>query len=123
MKKFLSLILAFPFVIYANSPVINGYKVKPSVSYSFVSTGSGNYFLQQYTLNLVNRHNNRLKTDMKISYLQINKNSFIAPELKMTYKLNKSTKLFLNVRVIKPIASDSNLFSPYRNFNNIGQWK
>ncbi|NIA22950.1 MAG: hypothetical protein GWP03_02130 [Proteobacteria bacterium] len=123
MKKILLVIFVLPFVVYADSSLINGYKLKPSVSYSFISSGSRNYFLQQYTLNLANSHNMKLKTNMKISYLQINKSSFIAPELKMTYNLNKNTRLFLNVRVVKPIGRDSALFSPYRNFNEIGQWK
>ncbi len=123
MKKFLFLILLFPLTILAENPVISNYKIKPSVSYSFITSGSRSYFLQQYKLNLVNRHDSKLKTNFSLSYFQINKNSFIAPELNMTYSLNKNTKFFLNIQLMKPLNNDSTLFSPYRNFDYIDQWK
>jgi len=121
MKYIFFILVLFPAIICSENIITKNIDLKPEVSYSFISNNGNNLFIQQYTLNIFTNKNNKLNSNINLSYLKINDINYIAPKIKLDYKINNNLKLFLNFQIIKALDYDNKI--EYKNFNNIETWK
>jgi hypothetical protein len=121
MKYIFFTLVLFPAIICSENIITKNIDLKPEVSYSFISNNGNNLFIQQYTLNIFTNKNNKLNSNINLSYLKINDVNYIVPKIKLDYKINNNLKLFLDFQVIKPLNYDNKI--EYKNFNNLETWK
>ncbi len=121
MKNIFFILIFFPAIVYSENIITKNIDLKPEVSYSFISNNGNNIFIQQYTLNIFTNKSSILNSNINLSYLKINDVNYIAPKIKLDYKINNNLKLFLNFQVIKQLNYDNKI--EYRNFNNLETWK